>query len=152
MIVTFFGHSDFRATKEYEEKLLAFLEEKVGDRGADMYLGGYGEFDSFAYSCCKKYKETHKGISLIFVTPYITLQYQRNHLDLIKDNYDLIIYPEIEGKPLKYAITYRNRWMVERSDALVCGIDHSWGGAYKAYKYAKNKKRLIFNLTGKEDL
>ena len=59
MIVTFCGHAEFLKTKEYEEKIIAFLEEKVGDRLADMYLGGYGSFDDFAYSCCVKYKKTH---------------------------------------------------------------------------------------------
>ena len=97
-----------------------------------MYLHRIGESDD----------------SNIFVTPYITLQYRKNHLDFIKGNYDLIIYPEIEGKPLKYAITYRNRWMVERSDALICGIDHSWGGAYKAYKYAKKQEKVDFQPHG----
>ena len=75
MIVTFCGHSDFTKSAEYEEKILAFLEEKVGDRSADMYLGGYGAFDSFAYECCKKYKTTHPQISLVFVTPYLAVTY-----------------------------------------------------------------------------
>lgn len=147
MIITFCGHSDFRASKESEKKLIAFLEKTVGNATADMYLGGYGEFDSFAYSCCKKYQESHKGIALIFVTPYMTLEYQKNHLNFIKDQYDQILYPEIEDKPLKFAITYRNQWMVEKSDAVVCAIYRTVGGAYKTYKYAKRKKKAIYNLT-----
>ena len=57
MIVTFCGHSKFSASMEYERKILSFLEEWVGDNVAEMYLGGYGEFDGFAYTCCKKYKK-----------------------------------------------------------------------------------------------
>ena len=59
MIVTFCGHSDFKDNESYTQKMLDFLEKTVGDRSAEMYLGGYGEFDSFAYKCCKKYKEKH---------------------------------------------------------------------------------------------
>ena len=49
MIVTFCGHAQFHKAEEYEQILLAFLEEKIGDQAADMYLGGYGGFDSFAH-------------------------------------------------------------------------------------------------------
>ena len=45
MIITFCGHDQFRKTAEHEQKLLAFLEKTVGDQPAEMYLGGYGEFD-----------------------------------------------------------------------------------------------------------
>ena len=150
MIITFCGHSQFTRTAEYEQKILAFLEEKVGDKPADFYLGGYGSFDAFAYDCCKKYKATHPDASLIFITPYMTVEYQKNHLDYQKKRYDDIIYPEIEDKPPRFAITYRNRWMVEQADYVICGINHYWGGAYKTYQYAKRKKKYIYNVTDKE--
>ena len=150
MIITFCGHSQFIRTEEYEQKILAFLEEKVGDNPADFYLGGYGSFDSFAYDCCKKYKATHPGVSLIFITPYMTVEYQQNHLEYQKTRYDEIIYPKIEDKPPRFAITYRNRWMVEQADYVICGITHDWGGAYKTYQHAKRKKKHIFNVTEKE--
>ncbi len=147
MIITFFGHARFYKTEEYEQKILDLLNDIVGDASADFYFGGYGNFDSFAYDCCKKYKNTNPNTSLVFVTPYITIQYQNNYLKHIKNLYDDIIYPEIENKPLKYAIYYRNLWMVEKADYILCNISHEWGGAYKAYKYAKQKKKPIYNLT-----
>ena len=88
MTVTFFGHADFLGSEEYEQKILAFLEEKVGDQPADMYLGGYGDFDDFAYDCCNKYKKIHPKVSLIFVTPYLTVEYQKNHLKYQNTRYD----------------------------------------------------------------
>ena len=146
MIITFCGHAQFRKSEEYEQKILDFLEEKIGDRASDMYLGGYGGFDIFAYECCKKYKETHPRASLFFVTPYITEEYQKNHLVHIRALYDGIIYPEIEEKPLRFAISYRNKWMVEKSDYVVAYIEHDWGGAYETYKHAKQKRKPIFNI------
>ena len=150
MIISFFGHSSFNKTEAHEQKLLSFLEEKVGDFPADFYLGGYGAFDDFAFKCCQKYKNEHPSVSLIFITPYITVEYQQNHLKDQKEKYDFIIYPEIEQKPLKFAIFYRNRWMVDKADFIICCIDHSWGGAFKAYQYAKQKKKSIFNISEKD--
>ena len=150
MLISFFGHSNFIKTEAYEEKILSLLEEKVGDAPADFYLGGYGDFDCFAFECCKKYKSKHPSVSLIFITPYITEEYQKNNLEHQKEKYDSIIYPEIEKKPLKFAIHYRNRWMVEQANVIVCCIEHSWGGAFKAYQYAKQKKKCIFNISEKD--
>lgn len=149
MIVTFVGHAQFPKKEEYEEKILALLEEKIGGQVANMYLGGYGDFDSFAYACCKKFQATHPNVSLILITPYMTLEYQKNHLEYQKKRYDEIVYPEIQDKPLKFAISYRNKWMVEKADYVICGIMHTWGGAYHTYQYAKRKNKMIFNITDK---
>ncbi len=146
MIISFCGHSLFRGTQEHEKRILDFLEEKVGNNPAEMFLGGYGDFDNFALSCCKKFKKTHPNVSLVFVTPYITLEYQENHLEYIKDYYDEIIYPEIEDKPLKFAISYRNKYMMEAADYVVAYVRHNSGGAYASYKHAKRRGKEIFNL------
>ena len=146
MIVTFLGHSRFLKSEEYERKMLELLAETVNEQSAELYLGGYGDFDKFAYECCLKFKKTHPGVSLIFISPYMTIEYQKNHLEYIKQRYDEIVYPNIEDKPLRFAISYRNKWMVERADCVICAIDHDWGGAYKTYQYAKRKKKVIFNI------
>lgn len=146
MIVTFCGHSSFTHSREHEEKIVNILNTKIGENQVDFYLGGYGGFDTLAYACCKKYQETHPNAKLIFVTPYITEEYERNHLINYRDKYDEIIYPELEKIPLKFAIVYRNRWMIEKSDLVICGISHSWGGAYKTYLHAKKKSKRIFNI------
>ena len=146
MVVAFCGHAQFSQSDLYEERILSFLEKKVGDLPAEMYLGGYGEFDGFAYECCRKYKETHPNVVIVFVTPYLTESYQKNHLEYQKERYDLIIYPEIEDKPLKFAISYRNKYMVEKADCLIVYVEHAWGGAHAMYQYARRKKKEIFNL------
>ena len=146
MVVTFCGHTQFCKTEEYEQKMLAYLEENVADSAADMYLGGYGDFDNFAYDCCKKYKKTHPKVTRVFVTPYLTLSYQKNHLDYQKARYDLILYPDIEDKPKRLALLYRNKYMIEKADFVVAYVSHNFGGAYTTYKYAKKCGKKIFNL------
>lgn len=145
MIVTFCGHSDFIRNDEYERRLLAFFEEKIGNDAVDFYLGGYGAFDSFAYSCAKKYKATHPRASLVFITPYIIVEYQER-LKEIEKMYDAVIYPELENIPLRFAIVHRNRFMVQKSDIVVAYVGRRYGGAYKTYKYAVGKGKEIFNL------
>lgn len=150
MIITFCGHSQYTGSKEDEAKILSLLTEKIGDCPAELYLGGYGAFDEFARKCGKKYQEKHPNTKLILITPYITIDYQKNRLDGQKDKYDAILYPELENVPLKFAIWHRNRWMVEKADLVIAYVNYEWGGAYQTYKYAKKKRKGIVNLTGKE--
>ena len=146
MVIMFCGHAQFQKREGDEEKILHFLDEKIGKNSADIYLGDNGEFDRFAYDCCKKYKEINPNVSLLFVTPYMTMNYQRNQLECQKIRFDGIIYPEIEKKPKKFAIYYCNRWMVEKADFVVAYVKRDWGGAYTTYKYARRKGKSIFNL------
>lgn len=151
MIVTFCGHAHFSGSEEYEKKILSFLEEKIGDQPADMYLGGYGGFDGFAYDCCKKYQKMHPNVSLVYVTPYLTGVHQKKHLDYQQTRYDFILYPEIEDKPARFAISYRNKYMVEKADYVVAFVSHDWGGAYTTYKHAKRNGKEVFNLADLEE-
>ena len=144
MVITFCGHAEFHETEKYEQRVLAILRNIVGDQPAEMFLGGYGGFDSFAYACCRKYKETHPQISLILVSPYLT----EKKGDQTK--YDSVIYPEIEDRPPRWAIVYRNRYMVERADYVIAYVSHEWGGAFAMYRYAKNKGKRIWNLAEEE--
>ena len=146
MIITFCGHSTYCPSSEDERKLLQFFEERIGDRPAEFFLGGYGHFDSFARSCAAKYKRTHPNVRLILVTPYITPSYQKTHLEYARELYDEILYPELESVPPRYAITYRNRYMVEKADVVVAYIVCRTSGAYETYRHAVRKKKEIFYI------
>lgn len=144
MIITFCGHADFVSTQEYRQRVLDLLEREVGDASVDFYLGGYGAFDQFAYSCCKAYQKEHPKALLVFVTPYRVVKKMmgRDPGEL----YDAILYPPIEDKPLKFAILYRNQYMVEQADLVIAYVAHSTGGAYQSYQYARRKGKTLFNL------
>lgn len=146
MIITFCGHSTFTPTPEYEQKLLSLLHELVVDGNTEFFLGEHGAFDTFAYECCKKFKATHPNVKLIFVTPYISPEYQKNHLNYQEKRYDHMIYPPLENVPPKFAISRRNKWMVQKSDLVIAYIRHDWGGAYKTYQYARHLGKKICDL------
>lgn len=143
MKVTFCGHSNYRRREEDKDQLMKILHERVGDELCDFLLGEYGGFDSFTYDCAKLYKSMHPNVRLIFVQPYLSLEHcKRYNLD----KFDFTVYPGLEEKPMKYAISYRNRWMIEEADIVIAYINHTYGGAYAAYRYARQKKKEIYQL------
>ena len=146
MIVTFCGHSTYAENSVDEKIVLDFLENASDGNDIEFHLGEHGAFDSFAYNCAKKYKAHHSGLKLIFITPYITPEHRRSVANNLNSRFDLILYPELEKIPLKYAIIHRNKWMVDKADLIITFIKRSFGGAYKTYRYAKQKGKPIFNI------
>lgn len=138
MIITFCGHSDFMVNEKFEAALMQHLEDRAGD-DAVFYLGGYGGFDDFALACAKKYKAKHPKAELFFITPYL-------HTAQADSAIDGTIYPEIENKLPRFAIVYRNRWMIDRADLVIAYVDRCWGGAYQTYRYALSRGKEILNL------
>ena len=149
MIITFCGHADYRASAEDEKKILSVLSERVGDRKAELFLGGYGSFDAFAQRCGRKYQETHPNTKLIFVTPYVSPSKEKLYSYDQKPSYDSILYPPLERVPMRFAISRRNEWMIDEADLVIAYIRHDWGGAYKTYEHALKKQKEIFNLADK---
>lgn len=149
MIITFCGHASYTQKEGDETAMLALLEELIGDDPAELYLGGYGAFDAFARSCGSKYQDTHPHTKLIFITPYMTEEYQKSHLEPLSPLYDTILYPPIESVHLRFAISHRNKWMVEQADVLIAYVTHDFGGAYTTCKHAKRKKKRIFDFAAR---
>ena len=145
MIITFCGHSDYFSNIEDEKRMLDTIAKIAPNAPLELYLGGYGGFDKFALRCGQIYKQTHPSVKLILITPYLTIEHQRN-LELEKHQYDLIVYPELEHIPPRFAIVHRNRWMVDRADAVIAYVNRKWGGAYQTYHYAEQRGKKIFNL------
>ena len=144
MIVTFCGHSDFIPSEHHEKMILNFLEEKIGDQSAELYLGGYGNFDRFSLLCGKKFQSLHPDTKLVFISPYMPIDLEKNKLKQIEADYDEIIYPSLENVPKRVAISRRNRWMAEQADYVVAYVIRSFGGAYQTLQHAKKSHKEIF--------
>ena len=141
MKISFVGHS--RVVNHENVKMLVKEQIRLNiglDERLICYLGGYGDFDSFAYFCAKKYKALHPSARLIFITPY----YPPRETAL---KYDDTIYPALENVPPRFAISHRNRWMIARADIVIAYICHKFGGAYKTLTIAKHQNKPIFNIT-----
>ncbi|MDE6035621.1 MAG: hypothetical protein K2G36_06890 [Ruminococcus sp.] len=67
-----------------------------------------------------------------------------------KENY-MCCYNEVEicqesaGAYPKSAIRIRNRSMIERSDIIVCCLQHSGGNTYKYIRYAEKLGKIVLN-------
>ena len=146
MVIAFCGHSKYIRRSEDEKKVLEILKNRVGDTKSEFFLGEYGNFDSFAYDCSKKFKKNHPDAKLVLITPYLAVESQKNQIDHNKDRFDLVIYPELENIPRRYAILHRNKWIVKQADIIIAYITHEYGGAYTTYRYAKRNHKEIYNI------
>lgn len=99
-----------------------------------FYLGGYEAFDSLAASVLRSQKKRHPEIELVLVLAY--LYTGRN-----TSSYDSTMYPPLETVPRRFAMSHRNRWMVESADVVVAYVLHDWGGAATTLRFAKQKKK-----------
>ena len=108
-----------------------------------FFLGEYGNFDKFGYECAYKFKQKHSSARLIFITPYISSGVQ---IHSMQNRFDLILYPSLENIPPRYAISHRNKWMVEQADIVFAYVTHHYGGAYQMYHHAQKKGKKIYNI------
>lgn len=66
---------------------------------------------------------------------------------IVQHGVDEIIIPgALDGVHFKAAIKARNRWMIGQSDYVVTCVDKTYGGAYDAMCYAKERGVLFLNL------
>ncbi len=88
------------------------------------------------------YGNTH----FTLVLPYMKAEYRDNEKSYL-EYYDEveICYESAEAHP-KSAIQVRNKNIIDRSDLVVCCIQHKNGGAYKTIQYAKKQGKKIVNL------
>ena len=54
---------------------------------------------------------------------------------------------KIENIPPRFAINYRNKFMIEVADIVVTYVKHSWGGAAKYKRLAEKKNRRVIELS-----
>lgn len=136
---TFFGHRDCPDSVKLE--LLSVIENLITEKNVrTFYMGNHGNFDHLVISILKELKIRYHDINY-----YVILAY------LPGKDYDLqeyvTIYPEgIEIVPKRFAIDFRNRWMVNRSDYVISYVNRNFGGAAKAKNYAEKKRKVIINI------
>ncbi len=139
MTCTFFGHRECFDLKN--EKLESVIEKLIVKYDVKLfYVGNNGGFDYKVISILKTMKTKYPVIKYYIVLPYIP---RKNCFD---DTITLL--PDgIENIPCKYAISYRNKWMIEKSDIVITYVIKEFGGAAKFAKLAKNKGKIIVSLS-----
>ena len=137
---TFFGHRDCPET--IKPKLRSTIIDLIENHNVDMfYVGNQGQFDAMVRSTLKKLKQEYLHIDYAVVLAYIPRKPSEY------EDYSDTIFPEgLETIHPRYAITWRNNWMLARSDYVVTYITHSWGDATQFAEKATNAKKTVRNL------
>lgn len=147
--VSFFGHRYIEHGTEIEKCLDKLLHDLIIRKEyIDFLIGRDGEFDLLASAAVKRVVRSYGNGNTHFtlVLPYMKSEYRNNEQRFL-DYYDEveICFDSTEAYP-KSAIQVRNRSLVDRSDLVVCCIQHKSGGAYKTIQYAEKKGKMIVNL------
>ena len=59
---------------------------------------------------------------------------------------DTILPEGIERVHPRYAIVWRNNWMIDHSEYVIAYITHPTGGAYRAVERAKKKDKAVIMI------
>ena len=138
--VTFFGHKD--TPKETEPTLRATLLDLIINKNVSVfYVGNNGNFDAMV-------RNQLRELSVVYPIKYsVVLAYlpdARNADDDMSDT----IYPEgLEAVPKRFAISWRNKWMIKQSDIVVTYVKHSVGGASQFKELAQKQGKTVIELS-----
>lgn len=148
MIISFVGHSSVPCKDRVKEMVKKQMRDRIiNTPSITCYLGGYGEFDEICACVCRELQQEYVGIEVVYVTPYLSLSQQEKIKEMHRLGlYDSTIYPPIENVPPRFAISKRNEWMIINADVVIAYINHSYGGAYQAFRKAKQKKKTVINI------
>ena len=152
--VSFFGHREIEGISEIETKLENLLHELIVKKEyVEFLIGRDGEFDVLVAASIRRVvrKYGSGNTSLILFLPYMKAEYRDNEQNYLNYYDEVEICDESSIVHYKSAIQVRNRSMVDRSNLVVCCIQHQSGGAYQTMKYAHKRNRCVVNLT-KSDL
>ena len=136
MTCTFFGHKD--SSLLITKKLESAIEELILKQNiTHFYIGNHGNFDAMALRGIIKLKEKYPHITYEIVLAYLPKN-PINHPTL---------YPEgIEKTPKRFAICFRNKWMINHSDYVISHITHNFGGAHQFVTLAMQQGKTVINI------
>lgn len=137
----FLGHRV--VTEDINDRLKEEIEKLITNENVTtFYVGHQGAFDGMVLSVLKSMKDKHPQIKYSVVLAYLPTS-----ADTLLDEKNTL-YPEgIESVPKRFAISWRNDWLINNSDYVICYITHITGGAAKYVAKAKNKGNYIINIS-----
>ena len=136
-ICCFAGHSQIFCADDLYNKLVILIEKMITEeKVSEFWVGNYGEFDSLSAKAVRSLKNEHPDVRLILIIPYLTSDINENKEQYYEKYDSILIADNPDNTPHRYKIIKRNEYMVKNSDFIICFVRHSWGGAYRTFKYA----------------
>ena len=136
MNCTFLGHRDCDFSISVELEMT--IENLIKNKGVNhFFLGNHGNFDRIALHSVTTLQGKYPHITYEIVLAYIPDKQINHHA----------LYPEGSEKiPKKFAICFRNKWMVNHSDYIVSHIRCDFGAAYHFVTLAKKLGKEVINI------
>ena len=142
MKVTFFGHRYVQ--KEIEPMLISTLIDLIENRGAELFfVGNQGGFDAMVTRVLRELSDRYP------IRSYTVLAY----LPTVENDAPLNLLPTItpegiENVPRRFAISFRNKWMIAQSDCVVTHVtNHIASGAAQFKTLAEKQGKTVINVT-----
>ena len=134
---TFFGHRDCPET--IKPKIRTAVIDLIENHGVTMfYVGNQGNFDRLVRSVLKEVTTAYPEVGYAVVLAYMPSTKKR-----ADDFSDTLLPDGIEKVPKRFAIPWRNKWMIEHADYVVTYVTRHCGGASRFADYAgKNEKKF----------
>lgn len=134
MTCTFFGHRD--TPLKTEPLLKATLRTLIENKGVDLfYVGDQGNFDAMARKVLSELSQTYP------ITYRVVLAYFPK--EATNDSDHSILPDGIEAVPPRFAISYRNMWMLEKADHVITYVTHPTGGAAQFKALAEKRGKTV---------
>ncbi len=147
--VSFFGHRQIENVSAIEKRLAEIIRPLLLEKEyVEFLVGRDGEFDLLAASTIKRLKRSVRddNSALVWVLPYPTAEYQDYEADYAAYYDEIEICPESATAHFKSAFQLRNRWMVDRSNLVICYVERPYGGAFQTLRYASRRGKSIINI------
>ncbi|MBQ7132301.1 MAG: hypothetical protein IJO29_06980 [Oscillospiraceae bacterium] len=140
MTCTFFGHRNSPQT--LEPILKATLTDLIENKNVNtFYVGNQGNFDCMVRKILKTLKNQYPHIAYAVVLAYMPTKRKEY------EDYSDTIFPDgLENTPPKFAISKRNRWMLNRADYVVTYSTLSAGAVAQFKNLAQKKGKAVINL------
>lgn len=141
MTCSFFGHRyiDEAIAAPLKNALTNLIENDV-----DTFLVGHqGDFDRLVLRTLRQLKKEFPQIRYRVVLAYLPAA----PAACCAYTEEETVFPEgLETVPPRYAISWRNRWMIRQSDVVVTYITHSQGSAAQFAESAKRMNKQVINI------
>lgn len=136
---TFFGHRD--CPGDLKPPLKYVILDLIATHGVDMfYVGHQGGFDDLVRGVLRELEQEYSEVRYAVVLAYTPSGRPA------ADTADTMLPEGIELVHPRYAISWRNNWMLQQSDFVIAYVAHSWGGAARYVQKAIRSGKTVINL------
>ncbi len=134
-----FGHSV--CPEKYYPVLKKQIINLINQDVTEFLVGDRGDFDKMALKVLKELTECYN------IKYKVVLAYLPSGGGLFADDYNSIFPEELATVHKRFAIEYRNMYMINNSDYVIVYTPVSFGGAAKFAKKAEKKCKLVIDIS-----